>query len=237
MNSLIISPEAIISENPLVAKITGRQFDHCKTFLKCKIGDSLKIGLLNKNLGIGTILSFENDSIIIQCNLVDNPPQELPCTLIVALPRPKSLKKVIEVSVVMGVKKIFLIESWKVDKSYWNTPWLCETSLRELSLLALEQSVDTVLPDIQIRRRFKPFVEDELPAITNGSKPLLAHPYGAKACPYNVDHKVTLVIGPEGGFTPYEVDKFKSIGFEAVTTGPRILRVEHAVNAFLSRLF
>jgi 16S rRNA (uracil1498-N3)-methyltransferase len=44
----------------------------------------------------------------------------------------------------------------------------------------------------------------------------------------NVSEETTLVIGPEGGWSPREVEK---IGGRAVTLGPRVLRVDTAVAA------
>jgi RsmE family RNA methyltransferase len=57
------------------------------------------------------------------------------------------------------------------------------------------------------------------------------------ACPHDVNCAVTLVIGPEGGFIPFEIELLEKNGFQAVTLGPRILRVENAIPALAGRLF
>jgi len=88
-----------------------------------------------------------------------------------------------------------------------------------------------------LKKKFKPFVEDELPAVAQGSQCLIAHPGSAKSCPVNVKNPVTLAIGPEGGFIPYEVEKLEEIGFQTIHLGQRILRVETAVTAMISKLF
>ena len=46
-----------------------------------------------------------------------------------------------------------------------------------------------------------------------------------------------LVVGPEGGFIPYEIEKFREAGCHIVSMGERILRVETAVTALLAKLF
>jgi len=110
-------------------------------------------------------------------------------------------------------------------------------ALREQLLLGLEQGRDTMLPEVMLRRRFKPFVEDEVPALAQGTRPLVAHPVAAAACPFALRARVTLAVGPEGGFIPYEIDMLRAHGFEPVSLGPRPLRVEQAVPALLGRLF
>ncbi|MOA50698.1 16S ribosomal RNA methyltransferase RsmE [compost metagenome] len=88
-----------------------------------------------------------------------------------------------------------------------------------------------------IEKRFKPFVEDRLPALAAGSLGLVGHPGDYPACPRAVERPVTLAIGPEGGWIPYEVEKLQAAGLQPVQLGERILRVETAVPVLLSRLF
>ena len=46
----------------------------------------------------------------------------------------------------------------------------------------------------------------------------------------------SVLIGPEGGFIPYEVEKLNEAGCGTVSMGPRILRVENAVAALVTRM-
>jgi 16S rRNA (uracil1498-N3)-methyltransferase len=135
------------------------------------------------------------------------------------------------------VKRIYLINAWRVEKSYWKSPRLSEENLLAQRVLGLEQARDTTLPSIEVRRLFRPFVEDELPSIARDSLALVAHPTAAAECRRNVDQPVTLAIGPEGGFIEREIASLEAIGFTPVALGPRILRVETAVASIVGRLF
>jgi 16S rRNA (uracil1498-N3)-methyltransferase len=123
-----------------------------------------------------------------------------------------------------------------VEKSFWQSPALHPEALREQLLLGLEQGGDPRLPELSIRRRFKPFVQDELPAVISGKLALLAHPPAATPCPFQLKDSFCVAVGPEGGFIPYEVEQLQAIGFTAVSLGNRILRVDQAVPALLGRL-
>ena len=113
---------------------------------------------------------------------------------------------------------------------------MTDANLRDQAILGLEQARDTILPAIEPRRLFRPFVEDELPDIARGSMALVAHPYADAGCPRGVDGPLTIAIGPEGGFIQKEIESLERIGFRAVPIGTRILRVETAIPALIGRL-
>lgn len=237
MNLILLFESDFIDTARTVVRLTGRRREHVLSVCRVAAGDEVRVGLVNGNMGHGRIEAITDAHIEVTVTLDAPPPPPLPLTLILALPRPKSLRKCLEVSTSLGVKKIFIIESWRVEKSYWSSPVLSEKSIREHLLLGLEQAGDTVLPEIKIRQRFKPFVEDEISAISACTRAIVAHPYAVPVCPRNVQGPITLAIGPEGGFIPYEVDLLEHHGFEGVTFGARILRVEQAIPALLGRLF
>ena len=147
------------------------------------------------------------------------------------------LKRTLQTIAAMGVPRLVLLNSYRVEKSFWQTPFLDAQAIREQLLLGLEQARDTLLPEVHIEQRFKPFVEDRLPGLAAGTLGLLGHPGDYPACPRAVSGPVTLAIGPEGGWIPYEVTLLEQAGLQAVQLGPRILRVETAVPALLARLF
>lgn len=234
--NLLLLPEHCQHENGL-AEVRGRQLTHLRETLQLNPGETVLAGLQNGAYGRADIMELNEQRALLRLNLDTPPPPPLPLTLILALPRPKMLKRVLQTAATLGVKEIYLINSYKVEKSYWSSPWLQPDKIEENLILGLEQAIDTLMPRVHLRKRFKPFVEDELPAITSGSRALVAHPVAAIPCPINIEEPVTLAIGPEGGFIPYEVEKLQECGFEAVTLGQRILRVETAIPVLLARLF
>lgn len=235
MNLLLLTPEDC--QEPGLARLTGRRLQHVLEVHRAREGESLRVGLLGGLMGEARILALSRDELLLQFVLDTAPPPKLPLTLLLSLPRPKMLKRILQSVAAMGVERLVLINSFRVEKSFWSTPWLEPQSIREQLLLGLEQARDTMLPEILIEPLFKPFVEDRLPALCRGSRCLVAHPLAESSCPVALNQALTLVIGPEGGFIPYEVEKLTAAGFEAVHLGPRILRVETAVTALVSRLF
>lgn len=235
MNLALLLPEDLLDDNR--ARLHGRRAQHLHQVLKAQSGDEITVGLMDGAIGRGRVLILGNDSVELSLSWHRQPPVALPLTLILALPRPKMLRRVLQTIAAMGVKKLVLVNSVKVEKSFWQTPWLQPEALREQLILGLEQACDTRLPEVILEKRFKPFVEDRLDAIAGTSQRLVAHPHTAVPCPQAVSAPVTLCIGPEGGFIPYEVDKLAEQGFEAVHLGPRILRVENAVPVLIGRLF
>jgi len=172
-----------------------------------------------------------------EVTLGEDPPGPLPVRLILALPRPKCLKRLLQTIAAMGVKDLTLLHTWRVEKSYWASPLLSPELLREQLVLGLEQGRDTILPEVRLRRLFKPFVEDELEALSRHTVRFVAHPAAPRPCPAATAAPTTLVIGPEGGFIDYEIDALIAREFSPFSLGPRILRVEQAVPALLARLF
>lgn len=226
------------------------QIAHVNKVLNAKVGDTLKIGQLGGKLGSATIEDIAPDSIQLgNVYLTSNPPLKLNLTVVLALPRPKVLRRLIMDMTALGVNDIILINSYRTQKSYWQSPMLAR--LDEFVLEGLQQGVDTVAPRISLQKRFKPFVEDKLASlITN--RAIVAHPYSALSFAQYVQQQQLenlesphrsvssflpnmVFIGAEGGWIDYEIDLLAEQGCMAVNIGARILRTEAAVNVILGQ--
>ena len=234
MNIVLLDPRQTQSELWTIS--SKRQLEHLRTHLDVQVGDSLKVGIQNDKRYLTEIVDVTDTAVKIKPIQEEAVPEKLPVTLIVALPRPKVLRRLIMDSVTLGVEKIILIHSYRVDKSYWQTPFLQQ--LDHYIALGLEQAGDTIAPKIELYKRFKPFVEDILPGMIVSHCPAyVAHPYAEQTMPFAIEHPCTMIIGPEGGFIPYEVDLLMKNGCQAVSLGSRIIRTETVIPYVLGRLF
>lgn len=234
MNLLLLTPDDLLADGHY--RITGRRRLHLLQVLDLKAGDHCRAGLLNGALGNATLENINEDDIRLTFVATEEPPAPLPLTLVLALPRPKMLKRILIDATSLGVKTIILLNSWKVDKSYWQTPELKRPQLEEKMLLGLEQARDTLLPTLRLAPRFRPFVEDELPGYLQRSTGFIAHPGDHPPLPSQLNTPVTLAIGPEGGWTDYEATLLQQQGMQCGSFGSRILRVETAVPAIIGSM-
>jgi 16S rRNA U1498 N3-methylase RsmE len=226
MNLLLLEDGDFIAPGKVVLR--DRRFTHMQAVHRVELGDSLRVGKVDGLMGRAEVTRLEGHEAELNVVLDQTPPAKLPLTLILALPRPKMLRRVFQTVATMGVAKVVLVNSYRVEKSFWQTPFLEPAAIREQLILGLEQARE---------KRFKPFVEDRLPALSHGTLGLVGHPGDYPPCPRQLDQPVTLAIGPEGGWIPYEVDLLSAAGLQPVQLGERILRVETAVAVLLARLF
>ena len=236
MNLVLLNADDLCAPNQAIIR-DQRRLAHINQIHNAQLGQELNAGMLNGAMGKAIITHIDEQQIQLQLRLDRTPPSPLPLTLILGLPRPKMLRRIFQTIATLGVKQVYLINSYRVEKSYWQTPFLQEQAIREQLLLGLEQGCDTQLPQVHLIKRFKPFVEDELPGIIQGSQALVAHPYTQQDCPRQCTGPISLAVGPEGGFIQYEVELLQQAGFTPVTLGERIMRVETAIPFLLSRLF
>lgn len=235
LNLILFSTNDRLGSDKIVLR--DHRLAHLRQVHRATVGDILRVGEIDGLMGEGEILQIDNELATLGISLAQRPPDKLPLSLILALPRPKMLRRIVRTVAEFGVSELHLINSYRVEKSYWQSPVLQSDTLRKYLIQGLEQSRDTCVPPVQCHKGFKPFAEDILPTMITGRRALLAHPGEHPQCPRDLTGNTLLVIGPEGGFIPYEVEKLEEVGCEVVSLGPRILRVENAVTALLGRLF
>ncbi|HEX8706325.1 MAG TPA: 16S rRNA (uracil(1498)-N(3))-methyltransferase [Myxococcaceae bacterium] len=238
MNLLLLFDEDFLPDG--TARLTGRRAQHAREVLRAEPGETLRVGRLGGLTGTGEVLENTGSALHLRVSLTDPPPERAQVDLLLAIPRPKALKKVLPAVASLGVDRVVLVNAARVEKSYFDSKVLAPAFIQELLLQGLEQARDTRLPEVLVRERFRPFVEDELDALFGKEAlRLLPHPparqpltgVGIEKAP-----RVVLAIGPDGGWVPFEAQLLEAHGFHPFTLGPRILRVETAVPVLLGQM-
>ncbi|MCG8592008.1 MAG: 16S rRNA (uracil(1498)-N(3))-methyltransferase [Proteobacteria bacterium] len=235
--NLILLQDEDFEDGSSTVRFSGRRARHVHDVHRAEVGDRLCVGRLGGEIGMGRVREIARDRIALEVALSEAPPPKLPLSLVLALPRPRFLKRVLLTAASMGVARIVLLGARRVERSFWGSRALQPAALRDSLCLGLEQGRDTVLPELWLRPRPQAFLREELPGLVARTRGLVGHPEAEAACPRAVDGPVTLAIGPEGGFVPAEVEAFEAAGCQPVHLGSRPLRVEAAVPALLGRLF
>lgn len=225
-----------------VLRLSGsdRRALHISQVLNLGPGDELRVGMINGELGTGHIQSSQDGSYEIGIRL-GTPPAEKPgIELILALPRPIMLQRILKQATVLGVKRFHLIRSRRVHKSFFQAHILEQGAMQNLLVQGLEQAVDTRLPEVHVHERFRPFVEDVVPGIASGSR-LVAHPdekntLAGLYLSERIGADVVLAVGPEGGWIDHEIQSFARQGFIPFSMGQRVLHVDTAVMVLLAQL-
>jgi RsmE family RNA methyltransferase len=240
--------------------LAGERAEHILGVLRATPGKALRIGLLNGPLGCGTIESVSGKEVVLRCEFGQGIPPRPSMDLLLALPRPKVMKRLWAQLAALGVDRIVLTNAEKVERFYFDSHVLEPDFYTARLIEGLQQAGDTILPEVRIVKELKPFLEDELDtafpnlgsersergsvALAAGQRPqgvakkLLADPSGAQnvfqTLETTVAAKTLLAVGPEGGWTAHELKLFAAHGFEIFHAGTRILRTDTACVALLS---
>lgn len=244
MNLLLFEANELRSDNTL--RLQDRRSQHLVDILGGKPGDTVRAGMINGPVGTGEILAVtgkgQRAEVVLRFTAGSGKPPELAeVDVIMGLVRPIMLKRVLFQMASLGVGRIFLINSNRVEKSFFEAALLKNGNYREYLVQGLEQAKDTRLPLLSIHKRFRPFVEDFIPTIAaDYARMLLAHPESGndlkQAVGSSMKGRTLLAIGPEGGWVDFEVEKFSEQSFVPVSIGSRVLRTDTAVVALLAQL-
>ncbi|MEL6182558.1 MAG: 16S rRNA (uracil(1498)-N(3))-methyltransferase, partial [Myxococcota bacterium] len=173
---MLLFDHDFIRDDDRHAVVTGRRFDHLRRIIRPALGDTVTVGLLNGPLGEARVIAMSSTAIELEVHYEGPPPAALPVTLLMALPRPKSLFKIVQHATTLGVKALHFYNSSRVDKSFWQSRRLQPEALHNDIWLGLEQARDTVEPQIVMHRLFAPFINDVLPDLIAHKACYLAHP-------------------------------------------------------------
>ena len=167
MNLILLRADDAWTGDRLV-RLSDRRADHIRAVLRAQVGDALRVGLLAGNQGRAEVQAIDASGVVLSVQLSDPPPLRHRFDVVLALPRPKMLRRILRTVAEFGVAHLHLINSARVDKSYWQSPLLADHKLDEALLAGMERSRDTIQPEVHCHQRFRPFVEDQLSLICAG---------------------------------------------------------------------
>ena len=203
--------------------------------LRAAVGDSVRVGELNGHLGHGRICAIDADSVVLRVELSQPPPPRHRFDVVLSLPRPKVLRRLFRTVAEYGVANLHLIHSARVEKSYWQSPLLAPDKVHDALLAGMERASDTVVPQVHQYRRFRPFVEDQLKDICAGRPCWIAQMGASLALRETPPGDAVVMVGPEGGFVPFELELAQAVIAQPVHLGSRTLSVDTALTSALAQ--
>ncbi len=236
MNLILLEPGEAGADGTAVLR--GRRARHAREVLRAAPGQVLRVGVIDGPRGEGTVLEAAADTLALACRFAAAAPPVPAADLLLALPRPKVLRRLYAPLAMLGIGRLLLANAEKVERMYFDTHVLDPAFRRARLLEGLEQAGDTRLPRVTVHRRLKVLVEDELDALCPAPLRLFGEP-GAAPPPRGEAgaapaRRTLLAVGPEGGWTPYERDLLRAHGFAPAGVGERVLRSDVACLALLT---
>jgi 16S rRNA (uracil1498-N3)-methyltransferase len=203
-------------------QLDGDEAHHLSKVLRAKKGDHFKAFDGQGHECIGQVVEIGRREISLKAigniEAIDRRPAR-DMRVAVAFPKARSRGFIMEKLVELGVREV--------------QPLLCERGvdapdpdrLLAQALTALKQCGINTLPKILPAIDIKKFL------VQDNANPTLLHPEGASNTP---EHEtITLIVGPEGGFSPQELQCFECPRW---SLGKQVLRTETACMAALARL-
>lgn len=236
MNFLLLHRNELADDG--TARLRGRRAEHVRTVLRAAPGRELRAGIVDGPVGTAVVRSVAADevTVTVRCNEPAPPASDV---LLLAVPRPKVLLRMLAHAAALGFTRIVLFRSWRVEKSHLASTAMRAEVQREQLLLGLEQAGRTAVPRVDFAPLFRPLVEDTLPALDLPAARFVGHPLAATAtAALELDRGApfALALGPDGGLIPFEVEALAAAGFTPIACGPHALRTETALAVLWGQL-
>ena len=214
-------------------RITGADYNHICNVLRMQVGDTFLVSCEGTSC-LCSLLRIEDDAVVAQILEEDYQNTELPVRfyLFQGLPKADKLELIIQKTVELGVAGIIPVEMnrcvVKLDdkkKKSRQERW------QSIAESAAKQSKRNVIPEVMDVMSYKQAMAKA------AEMDLFLVPYenesGMQATRDALNQikpgmSVGILVGPEGGFDPQEIDKAREVGALIVSLGKRILRAETA---------
>ena len=236
MNIILLEPNELTPDGEL--QLAERRGEHLRKVLRVKPGDRVRVGVVDGLLGTAEVLAVTGRTVTLRCRCDEPPPPAGTDTLLLAFARPKVLLRCLEHATALGFGRIVLFRSRRVERSHLSSHAVAPSVIDDHLRRGLEQSRRTLRPSVLFVPRFRELIEVELPRSVPPENRFVADAdakdEAALARPSAAP--LSLVIGPEGGLIPHELEQFELQGFQLVRAGRQPLRVETALSYLAGQL-
>jgi len=228
--------------NPASLAVTGDEFHHCRDVMRCRPGD--RVVVFN---GVGTeadveILSLDAARAPLKVwTLSETPRPPASLTLGQAVPKGKNMDLIVQKATELGASVIVpLLSERTVVRLDPDEARRKQEKWQRVAVEACKQCGQNWLPEVALPVSVDTFVAKAgrarpgelrlIAALTAEARPLRKILGDQEIRP----KAATILIGPEGDFTPAEVSLAIGAGFDPLTLGPIVLRSETAAIYALS---
>jgi 16S rRNA (uracil1498-N3)-methyltransferase len=164
--------------------------------------------------------------------------QRLPLILSVAIPRPQTIKKLVQLATTVGMKELRFFRSDLGEKSYWSSKQLRPEIQREEVVKGLEQAWESEPPLCSEHLNLSSILALREKYFSLAADTVASAKDNFDVTSENILNKaVQLLIGPEKGWSPDERELFTKYCVPRMQLGSRILRVETAAALLVGRFF
>ena len=236
MNLVLLRPGEAAADGR--AELRDERARHIREVLRAAPGAELRAGVLDGPRGTAVVESVDGARVVLRCRFEEPPAPAPRVDLLLALPRPKVLKRLWAQVAALGVDRVLLTNAARVERMYFDTHVLAPAFYEPLLAEGLQQAGATRRPRVSVHRRLKVLLEDELGALCPDAVRVVADPGSglrvADALAAAGPRRVLAAVGPEGGWTDPEREMLAAHGFAAVGMGARVLRSDTACVALLA---
>lgn len=210
---------------------------HMRTILRVAPDQQVRIGLIDGPFGIGTVSEVTDAGVTLRCVFESTTTERPRVDILLALPRPKAMRRLWAQLSAMGVGQVLLTNAEKVERDYFDTHLLRPDGYRPLLIEGLQQARDTRLPQVSIHKQFRKLIETDLNVLFPDGHRIVADPAGTSSMADALRAhrgRVLIAIGPEGGWNAFEFSLLQSQGFIPLSMGARTLTTTTACIALLA---
>jgi len=237
VNLIILEPGEVDDRGNV--RLSGARAAHLVNVLNVSPGKRVQVGVLDGPRGAGEVLETGDGVVALRCEFETDAPPLPRVDLLLALPRPKVMRRLWAQIAALGVGRIILTNAERVERDYFGAHIVSPETYRPLLIEGLQQARDTRLPKVSVHKRLKVLIEDQLDGMFRDGVRLVADPAASRSVrdavgPGAADRRVLLAIGPEGGWNDFERELFAAHRFQTVGMGPRALRTDTACVALLA---